>query len=284
MQLAAVLTNPGNAPIDLGRPPLGAEAREAYDELDAAFGAAQARLRAFVGSGARAVAILRGVAGAWDLDVERACVERAKGGDRQALRLLLERFGPILFRSVLLPRLGDEARAKDALADTYTRVVTSIARFEWHPAGIYPWLRTIAFHVAIDQLRARKRETPWEADALEREVDARASSQPGAAGALDLRYLEAEEAALARAKIEAALATIHPRYAKAIRLRVLEERPREEVAAALSATAATFDVILHRAMAAMRKALGATEGGAAEGAADAAAKPAQRPAAIGTKR
>jgi RNA polymerase sigma-70 factor (ECF subfamily) len=216
-------------------------------------------LRSFASPCVRTIGILRAVAGAWDLDVERACVERAKEGDRHALRLLLERYGPVLYRSVLLPRLADEARAKDALADTYTRVVTSIARYEWHPAGIYPWLRTIAFHVAIDQLRARKRETPWEADALEREVDARASSgnAQGAPEGTDVRYLDAEEATIARRRIEAALETIHPRYAQAIRLRVLEERPREEVAAALSATPATFDVILHRAMAALRKALGA---------------------------
>lgn len=217
----------------------------------------EAGARSFVGYGARAVGILRAVAGAWDLDVERACVERAKAGDRHALRLLLERYGPVLFRSVLMPRLTDEARAKDALADTYTRVVTGIARYEWHPAGIYPWLRTIAFHVAIDQLRARKRETPWEADALERELDARGhdAGHDADRDATDVRYLEAQEAGIARAKIEAALATINPRYAQAIRLRVLEERPREEVATTLGATPATFDVILHRAMAALRKAI-----------------------------
>src|SRR5689334_1371220 len=67
----------------------------------------------------------------WDLDIERGFVDRARTGDHVALRAILERYGPILFRSVLLPRLGDEARAKDALADTYTRVVTTIARYEW---------------------------------------------------------------------------------------------------------------------------------------------------------
>lgn len=227
-------------------------------------------VRSLVGCGARALGILRAVAGAWDLDVERACVERAKAGDRHALRLLLERYGPVLFRSVLMPRLTDEARAKDALADTYTRVVTGIARYEWHPAGIYPWLRTIAFHVAIDQLRARKRETPWEADALERELDARENGRDTDRDATDVRYLEAQEARIARAKIEAALATIHPRYAQAIRLRVLEERSREEVATTLGATPATFDVILHRAMAALRKAL-LPEGAAVEAAPEAGA-------------
>ena len=240
MELTRSIASAWGAPLDV--------------HLDVPLHVARA-VRSFVGSSAQAVAILRAVAGGWDLDVERACVERTQAGDRHALRLLLERYGPVLFRNVLLPRLGDEARAKDALADTYARVVTSVARYEWHPAGIYPWLRTIAFHVAIDQLRARKRETPWEADALEREVDARAIPT-----GTDVRYLEAEEAGIARAKIERALAAIHARYAQAIRLRVLEERPREEAAAALGATPATFDVILHRAMAALRKALAADEG------------------------
>jgi RNA polymerase sigma factor (sigma-70 family) len=184
------------------------------------------------------------------LEIERGEVERARSGDRAALRALLERYGPVLYRGVLLPRLGDEARAKDALADTYARVVTAIARYEWHPAGIYPWLRTIAFHVAIDQLRARKRETPFDVEDLQREVDRRVDVE-----STDAVYLVRLEQARARARIEAALGKIHPRYAKAIRLRVLEERAREEVAAMLEATPATFDVILHRAMTALRKAL-----------------------------
>lgn len=185
-----------------------------------------------------------------DLDVERGWVDRAKAGDRAALRSLLEKYGPVLYRAVLLPRLGDEARARDALADTYAKVVATMPRYEWHPAGIYPWLRTIAFHVAIDMLRARKRETPFDVDDLQREADRKADVQ-----GTDVSYLEQEEAARARRKVEAALEKINPRYAEAIRLRVLQERPREEVAKALGATPATFDVILHRAMAALRKVL-----------------------------
>ncbi len=188
--------------------------------------------------------------GAADLDVERGWVDRAKAGDRAALRSLLEKYGPVLYRAVLLPRLGDEARAKDALADTYAKVVATMPRYEWHPAGIYPWLRTIAFHVAIDMLRARKRETPFDVDDLQREADRKADVQ-----GTDVSYLEQEEAARARRKVEGALEKINPRYAEAIRLRVLQERPREEVAKALGATPATFDVILHRAMAALRKVL-----------------------------
>lgn len=205
----------------------------------------------------RGPAILRAVSrGPHDLEVERAWVDRAKAGDRAALRSILERYGPVLFRSVLLPRLGDEARAKDALADTYTKVFTTIARYEWHPAGIYPWLRTIAFHVAIDQIRARKRETPFDDDDLQRELDRKSDPEQ----ATDATYQAREDEAAARRKVEAALEKINPRYAQAIRLRVLEERPREEVAKVLGATPATFDVILHRAMAALRKVLTADVG------------------------
>jgi len=205
----------------------------------------------FARPAAPSTAILRRVPRTeYDLDVERTWVEQAREGDRAALRSILERYGPTLFRAVLLPRLGDDARAKDALADTYARVVTAIARYQWHPAGIYPWLRTIALHVAIDQLRARKRETPFDVDDLTREADSRADI-----AGTDVAYVEAEEAARARARVEGALGKINPRYAQAIRLRVLQELPREEVAKALGATPATFDVILHRAMGALRKAL-----------------------------
>ena len=55
------------------------------------------------------------------------------------------------------------------------------------------------------------------------------------------------------------LGRINPRYADAIRLRILEERSREEAALSLGVSVATFDVVLHRAMAALRKAL--SEGG-----------------------
>jgi RNA polymerase sigma factor (sigma-70 family) len=209
-----------------------------------------------------AAAILRRVSRSeHDLEAERAWVDRAKTGDRGALRNILERYGPTLYRAVLLPKLGDEARAKDALSDTYTRVVVAIARYEWHPAGIYPWLRTIAVHVAIDQLRARKREMPLDIEDLTREADAQADVT-----GTDVTYIEAEEASRARAKIEAALAKLNPRYAEAIKLRVLQERPREEVAKTLGATPATFDVILHRAMTALRKVLSEAGHGTSPGA------------------
>lgn len=191
-----------------------------------------------------------------ELEAERLQCERAAQGDRAALGQLLRRYGPALYRSVLLPRLGSEAIAQDALAETYARVVERFAQFQWQSCGIYPWLRVIALHIALDMLRARRREALFEPADLQREIDA-AETDLTARGEAEL--CEKRDLADARARVDAALGRLNPRYAQAIRLRVLEERPREEVALALGVSVATFDVVLHRAMTSLKKVLAAGE-------------------------
>lgn len=186
-------------------------------------------------------------------ETEQALVARAKQGDRAALGELLSQFGPMLFRSVLYPRLGDATVAEQALGDTYARVVERIGTFEWQYPGIYPWLRMVALHVAIDLLRARRREVLFEPADLQREAEMSTSDASGAD--LAQAWIEQRDLDAARAKLELGLSKIHPRYASAIRLRIIEERTREEVAAALGVSSSTFDVVLHRAMTALRKAI-----------------------------
>ena len=185
-----------------------------------------------------------------DLADERRLVAKAQAGDKWALGELLTRHGPALYRSVLLPRLGSEAAARDALAETYAKVVEKIGQFAWQEVGFYPWLRVVALRVALDALRARKRLLLWEAEDVEREMDETATSTP-----IDQRLSVLRDESAARARLREALARIHPRYARAIELRVLEERPRDEVARTLEVSPSTFDVLLHRALAALRKAL-----------------------------
>jgi RNA polymerase sigma factor (sigma-70 family) len=192
-----------------------------------------------------------GEAPASALDEERREVELAQAGDRRALARILRRHGPVLFRSVLLPRLGSRVAAEEALSITYTKVVEKLDRFTWQSVGIYPWLRVIALRVALDQLRARRREIPFDADDLAREIDL-AEREPQEA---DASALARQDAEVARARVADALARINPRYASAIRLRLLEERSREDAARELGVTTATFDVVLHRALAALKKVL-----------------------------
>lgn len=184
-----------------------------------------------------------------ELAAERRLCERARQGDRSALGQLLRSHGPRLYRAVLLPRLGSQAAAEEALSVTYLKVVERFEQFSWQAVGVYPWLRVVALRVALDQLRSRKRETFFAPEDLERELEA-AEREPRAAA-----ESEAHDLALARRRVVELVGSLHPRYARALTLRVLEERSREECAAALEVSTATFDVVLHRAVAALKKEL-----------------------------
>jgi len=189
-----------------------------------------------------------------ELEEERLLCEKARTGDRAALGALLRRYGPRLYRSVLLPRLGSAAAAEEALSTTYLKVVERFDQFTWQSLGVYPWLRVVALRVALDQLRARKREVLFEPSDVEREIDAAARDER------DSSIIEQHDLQVARQRVESLLGRLNPRYALAIRLRVLEERSREEAAAQLDVSVATFDVVLHRAMAALKKALASAGG------------------------
>jgi len=184
-----------------------------------------------------------------ELERERTLCERARQGDRAALGQLLRSHGPRLFRAVLLPRLGSRSAAEEALSVTYLKVVERFEQFSWQAVGVYPWLRVVALRVALDQLRARKRETLFQPEDLEREID------EGEREAQDAVTSEARDAALAKQRVVELVGRLHPRYGKALTLRVLEERSREDCAAALEVSTATFDVVLHRAVAALKKEL-----------------------------
>lgn len=189
-----------------------------------------------------------------ELERERSLAMRARDGDREALADLLRTHGPRLYRSVLLPRLGSRAAAEDALSLTYMKVVERIAQFSWQDVGFYPWLRSVGLHVAIDQLRKRKRESLFQPEDLERELSNAEHT------AVDPSQGEQHDLEVARHRVRAVLSKLNPRYEKAIVLRILEEKSRESAAATLGVSVATFDVVLHRAMAALKKALAESGG------------------------
>ncbi len=185
---------------------------------------------------------------------ERALVESAQRGDGAAVRALLERFARPLYSAVILPRVGNAPEADEVLRDTLSRAVERIESFRWTGAGFFPWLRQIAVNLIIDRARARQRRTRFEHDL---EAHSNTVAPMHHAGA-DEALIERQERDAARAQLERALGTLNERYRRAVELRVLEERTREECAQEMGVTVGNFDVILHRALAALRKAYGVT--------------------------
>jgi RNA polymerase sigma-70 factor (ECF subfamily) len=187
-------------------------------------------------------------------DVERLAVEQAQRGDPSALERVLLLHSEALFSSVLLPRTGDRALAEDLLRETCVTAIEKIGSFRWQGRSLFFWLRRIALHKLIDHHRRSGRSRRLVEQLL---VEANAAEPaPGA----DAELIAAEDRLRARARIERAMAQLPERQALAIRLRVVEERPREECALALAVTVGNFDVILFRAVRAFRKAYGDPDG------------------------
>lgn len=183
---------------------------------------------------------------------ERALVEAAQQGDQQALRALLERFARPLYAAVLLPRVGSAADADELLRDTLSRAAERLHTFRWTGAGLYPWLRQIAMNLVIDRARRNTRRNRTE---HELEVHQAVVQPLHHAGAEEL-LIEQQERAVALKMLKQALGELSERYRRSIELRLLEERSREECAEALGVTVGNFDVIFHRALAALRKSYG----------------------------
>lgn len=169
-----------------------------------------------------------------------------KAGDRSAFATLYGWYGEPIYRSAILPRLPNRELAEDALRETFRTALEKIASFDLQDRSIFFWLRRIAVNKAIDAHRRHKRDRKL-VDKVKAEEPATAmGSRPAAPD----RGLEIDDT---RRMVEASLAKMNERYATALKLRLIEEREREECASILGVTLGNFDVILHRATKAFRK-------------------------------
>lgn len=82
-------------------------------------------------------------------------VARARDGDSEAFRALVERHSRGLFR--LAYRItGNENDAEDVVQESFLRAYRTLDRFESR-AGFGTWLHRIAANCALDLIRARRR-------------------------------------------------------------------------------------------------------------------------------
>ncbi len=82
-------------------------------------------------------------------------VSRAKHGDADSFRLLVERHGRTIFR-VAYRMTGNEHDADDVVQEAFLRAYRQIDRFE-ERANFSTWLHRIAINCSLDLLRARGR-------------------------------------------------------------------------------------------------------------------------------
>ncbi len=184
---------------------------------------------------------------------EEALVSRAQAGDRAAMRDLLGLHADALYSRVILPRTGDPTVAEDILKATMVTAIEKINSFTWQGRSMYHWLRRIAQNRVIDHHRRGQRSRK-----MARALSAEPSPDvlPGPTQGAEEALIAEEERRINLSRMGAAMEKINPRYREAIRLRLLQELSRDECAQQLEVTLGTFDVLLFRALKALRKQFG----------------------------
>jgi len=174
-------------------------------------------------------------------------VARARDGDSQAFRELVDRHSRTVFR--LAHRMtGNEHDAEDVVQETFLRAFRQLDRFEAR-ANFGTWLYRIAVNCSIDLMRKRRETTTDEPDEMER----MATTAPGRPVAPDLDRLVFS--AEIRQRVAGALGGLSQMERAAFVLRHFEGQSIEEIGRALGLRTNATKHSIFRAVRKMRAAL-----------------------------
>jgi RNA polymerase sigma-70 factor, ECF subfamily len=176
---------------------------------------------------------------------DAAVVTRAKAGDHEAFRVLVERHSRSIYR-LAYRMTGRPEDADDVVQETLVRAYRQLGRFEAR-SNFATWLYRIAFNCSIDYMRARPHRESSEAhDVLDRLASADAAPTTD-----DLVY-----AGEIGTRVQAALDGLSPQERAAFLLRHYHGCSIEEICAALDLKSNAAKHSIFRAVRKMRQALG----------------------------
>lgn len=171
-------------------------------------------------------------------------VRAAKSGDTDAFGELYRRYLDPIYRFIR-SRVSTETDAEDITEIVFLKAFESLDRYEERGAPFGAFLYQVARNMLVDYYRSAE---PLEAlDAAEPHSD----SGPGA----EKRLIDQESVN----KVEAALATLPEHYQEVIRLRLMMDLPTDQVAAWMNRKPNSVRVLQHRALKALKEALGAND-------------------------
>ena len=175
---------------------------------------------------------------------EAGLVTRAKGGDREAFRAIMQRCNQRLFR-VARALVGGDDEAEDVLQEAYLHAFVGISRFRGE-AGLLTWLTTITLNEARGRLR--KRRPMLDLDIVDKTNIVKFPGAPpdpeAEAGRTETREL-----------LEASIDSLPPDFRIVFILREIEGCSVEETAIQLDINPATVKTRLFRARRLLRASL-----------------------------
>jgi RNA polymerase sigma-70 factor (ECF subfamily) len=184
---------------------------------------------------------------------DRECVRRARRGDHEAFRALVERYQGRAYR-LALRILRNEEAARDAVQEAFLKAYTSLARFE-ERSSFYTWFYRLVMNQSID-MRRRERAAqrvawdegrPIERAALEPAAGAEPSAAPDASDSLERKEV--------RERVGAAIEALPPAARETLLLREVDGLSYAEIAKVLEIPRGTVMSRLHYARRRVQEAL-----------------------------
>jgi RNA polymerase sigma-70 factor (ECF subfamily) len=175
-----------------------------------------------------------------------AVLARAREGDSDAFRALVERHSRSVFR-LAFRMTGNEQDAEDVVQESFLRAYRQLGRFESR-ANFGTWLYRIVSNCSVDLMRARQaRHDQVRADPIETAADVSAADAPNPERL-------AESAEIDR-QVQAALGALSPLERAAFTLRHYEGRSIDEISTTLGLGTSAAKHSVFRAVKKLRVAL-----------------------------
>ena len=169
----------------------------------------------------------------------RELVERAQGGDREALEeLYLLHFDRIY--AYLHLSVGNRHDAEDLTTQTFLKMLESIGRFRWQSAPFSAWLFRIAHNLAMDHFRANRRWQPEE-------------DVPEPPGSEELSAEEEAMHSIGRKSMLELIDSLSSEQQQVLTLKFVFNFSNGETAAILDKTEGAVKSLQHRALASLQK-------------------------------
>ena len=186
---------------------------------------------------------------------DRALLERVAGGDTDAFAVLYRRYERPVFAMLLRLAGGRRAVAEDWLQESFTRVWLGAATHDPLRGEVRPWVYKIALNTARSEMARMRYRTPHVSiDGAGLDMPDESAGEKRVAARLD-----EERRAIAFAR---ALERLPDFMQEVVVLRCSRELTFAEIAEVTGAPEGTLKSRFHRAVAALREALGPESGSA----------------------
>ncbi|MCK6370179.1 MAG: sigma-70 family RNA polymerase sigma factor [Gammaproteobacteria bacterium] len=181
---------------------------------------------------------------------EAQLLRSLRDGDRSAFEFLVRSHGNYLYNAARRIT-GDDAEARDAVQDALLAALRHFDDFEGR-SSLRTWLYRLAVNATLMRMRTRRRRHEVSIEELVEPVT-------GIREEPEWHFAESAEASIARNEVRTAVRAgidqLGDKYREVLILRDIQGHDTREVAALLGETEANIKVRLHRARAALKKAL-----------------------------